>query len=66
MDDAASLPSRDAPANQLPSLPADLSACQALLVEQARLIVEQEQSRVKLSQEIEALKLQLAKLLQQV
>ena len=66
MDDAASLPSRDLPANQLPPLPEDLSACQALLVEQARLIVEQEQSRVKLSQEIEALKLQLAKLLQQV
>jgi transposase len=67
MDDASSLPPPDAPpAAPLPPLPDDLSGCHALLFEQARVIAEQEQSRVKLSQEVEELKLTLAKLTQQL
>ena len=49
-----------------PPLPDDLPACHALLFEQARAIAEAHQSRVELSQEIEELKLQLAKLYQQL
>ena len=47
-------------------LPDDLPACHALLAEQARTIVEMQQSRIDLSQEIESLKLVLAKLQQQI
>jgi transposase len=49
-----------------PPLPDDLPACHALLLEQARTIVETQQSRTELSQENEELKLQLAKLYQQL
>jgi transposase len=49
-----------------PPLPGDLSACHALLLEQSRAIVEMQQSRTELSQEIEELKLALAKLYQQL
>jgi transposase len=72
MDDASSLPPdalppADAPpAGQLPPLPDDLPACHALLFEQARVIAEQQESRLKLSQEVEELKLSLAKLMQQL
>jgi transposase len=55
-------PSRPLPAS--PPLPDDLTACHALLVEQARVIAEQQDSRVKLSQENEELRLTLAKLQQ--
>ena len=48
------------------ALPGDLSACHALLVEQARAICEMQQSRTELSQEVEELKLALAKLYQQL
>lgn len=61
MDEPISLPVPD-----VPPLPEDLSACHALLLEQARVIVEQQQSRVSLSQENDELKLQLAKLMQQL
>ena len=47
-------------------LPESLESCHALLLEQARLLVETQQSRVALSQEIEELKLTLAKLQQQL
>lgn len=49
-----------------PPLPDDLSGCHALLFEQARVIAEMQQSRGELSQEIQELKLQLAKLYQQL
>lgn len=58
MDEASSQPRPDAP-----PLPDDLQGCHALLLEQARAIVEMQQSRNELSQEIEELKLTLAKLL---
>jgi transposase len=47
-------------------LPGNLESCHALLVEQSRLLVETQQSRVALSQENEELKLALAKLQQQL
>ena len=49
-----------------PPLPNDLSGCHTLLVEQARTLVELQQSREELSQEIEELKLTVTKLLEQV
>ncbi|HEV7179970.1 MAG TPA: IS66 family transposase [Candidatus Baltobacteraceae bacterium] len=49
-----------------PILPADLSSCHVLLAEQARTIVEMQQSRIERDQAIEDLKLQLAKLQQQL
>jgi transposase len=52
------------PPLEFPPLPEDLAACHALLLEQARVIAQQQDSRVKLSQEIEELKLTLAKLLE--
>jgi transposase len=67
MDDTCSLPPTDAPAAaQLPALPDTLEGCHALLLEQARVIVEGQQSRVELSQENEALKLRMAKLYEQL
>lgn len=61
MDEPSPQPSPDAT-----PLPDDLTACHALLLEQARTMVEMQQSRTELSQEIEELKLQLAKLYQQL
>jgi transposase len=61
MDEASSPPRPD-----VPPLPDDLQACHALLLEQARAIVEMHQSRSELSQEVEELKLALAKLYQQL
>jgi transposase len=52
------------PPPEFPPLPEDLAACHALLLEQARLIAQQQDWRVKLSQENEELKLTLAKLLE--
>lgn len=49
-----------------PPLPDNLPGCHALLFEQARVIAEMQQSRGELSQENEELKLQLAKLMQQL
>ena len=49
---------------EFPPLPDDLAACHALLLEQARVIAQQQESRGELSQEIEKLKLTLAKLLE--
>ena len=49
-----------------PPLPDDLSACHALLFEQARTIAELQQSRLEQGQTIEELKLQMAKLYQQL
>lgn len=49
-----------------PPLPDDLPACHALLLEQARTMVEMQQSRTELSQENADLKLQLAKYVQQL
>ena len=49
-----------------PPLPSDLSGCHTLLVEQARTLVELQQSREELSQEVEELKLTVTKLLEQV
>lgn len=73
MDELSSSPLPDAPpvsaaplVSAAPPLPDDLPSCHALLLEQARAILEQEQSRVSLSQQIEELKLQLAKLCQQL
>lgn len=67
MDDVSSLPPTDAsPAVQLAPLPDTLESCHALLLEQSRVIVEGEQSRVELSQENEELKLQMAKLYEQL
>jgi transposase len=60
MDDTSS------PRPDVPPLPDDVSACHALLVEQARAICEMQQSRTALSQEVEELKLALAKLYQQL
>src|SRR5690242_13858961 len=57
MDEAAPHHAPDAP-----PLPADLSACHALLVEQARALIELQQTRTELSQEIEELKLTITKL----
>ncbi len=54
------------PPPEFPPLPDDLAACHALLLEQARVIAQQQESRVELSQENEALKLTLAKLYQQL
>lgn len=61
MDELSSPPVPDAP-----PLPDDLPGCHALLLEQARVIVEIQQSRVEQDQTIEALKLQLAKYAQQL
>ncbi|HJQ18124.1 MAG TPA: IS66 family transposase [Allosphingosinicella sp.] len=61
MDEHASRPLPD-----VPPLPDDLAACHALLLEQSRTIVEMQQSRTELSQQIEELKLALAKLYQQL
>lgn len=47
-------------------LPDSLESCHAILLEQARLLVETQQSRVELSQENAELKLALAKLQQQL
>jgi len=67
MDDASSLPPTDAPpAVQLPPLPDTLDGCQALILEQARILIESQQSRVTLSQQVEELKLQMAKLYEQL
>jgi transposase len=49
-----------------PPLPGDLSACQALLVEQARVLIELQNLREQLSQENEELKLTVTKLLEQL
>jgi transposase len=57
---------RSSPRPDVPPLPDDLSACHALLVEQARAICEMQQSRTALSQENDELKLALAKLYQQL
>lgn len=60
----------DEVASQLPPelspLPEEVPACHALLVEQARSLVELQASRERLSQEIEELKLTVAKLLNQL
>lgn len=61
MDELSPQPLPDAP-----PLPDDLSACHALLLEQARVIVELQQSRLGQDQAIEDLKLQMAKLYQQL
>lgn len=61
MDEPSSQPGPD-----VSPLPEDLRACHALLLEQSRTIVEIQQSRTDLSQENEELKLQLAKLYQQL
>ena len=61
MDEAASPPSPE----HMP-LPDSLESCHALLVEQSRLLIETQQSRVALSQENDELKLTLAKLQQQL
>jgi transposase len=61
MDERSPQPLPDAP-----PLPEDLSTCHTLLLEQARVITEMQQSRLDLSQEIEELKLQLAKYVQQL
>lgn len=58
-------PSLNAPPDT-PPLPADLPACHALLVEQALSLVELQQSRAQLSQEIEDLKLTVTKLVLQL
>ncbi len=61
MDEISPQPLPDAP-----PLPDDLSACHALLLEQARVIAELQQSRLEQGQAIEDLKLQMAKLYQQL
>jgi transposase len=61
MDEAHSNPAPEA----LP-LPANVSACQALLVEQARVLIELQNLREQLSQENEELKLTVTKLLEQL
>jgi transposase len=48
------------------SLPDDLSACHALILEQARVIVEGQESREGLSQEVEELKAYVERLLHQL
>jgi len=58
-------PTLNAP-QDAPPLPNDLSACHALLLEQARTLIELQESRQLLSQEIEELKLTLIKLVQQL
>lgn len=59
-EDASQLPP------ELPPLPEEASACHALLVEQARSLIELQASQEKLSQENEELKLTVAKLLNQL
>jgi len=62
MDELSSSP----PGPDVPPLPDELQACHALLLEQARTICEMQQSRTELSQQLEELKLALAKLHQQL
>jgi transposase len=61
MDEVTAQPLPDAP-----PLPGELHACHTLLLEQARTVVELQESRLELAQEIESLKLMLAKLQQQL
>ena len=61
MDELSSQASPDSP-----PLPDDLPACHALLLEQAHVIVELQQSRLEQGQTIEEMKLQMAKLFQQL
>src|SRR5579863_4432595 len=49
-----------------PPLPSDLSACHALLLEQALALIEMQRMRTEQSQEIEELKLALTKLVLQL
>jgi transposase len=49
-----------------PPLPSDLPACHALLVEQARALIDLQESRQQLSQDVEELKLTITKLLEQI
>lgn len=59
-------PSSSPPRPDVPPLPDELQACHSLLLEQARTICEMQQSRAELSQQLEELKLALAKLHQQL
>jgi len=49
-----------------PPLPADVSACHALLIEQARALLDLQEVRTELSQENEELKLTITKLILQL
>ena len=62
MQDADSQPA----ASDAPSLPDDLRACHALILEQARALVAAQESRGQLSQEVEELKAYVARLLHQL